>query len=219
MHYASADAIRGIGGEQDGEILKIKTLGLFLCTLIAMSTCGITYAQWNDVVEIRSRMRFGTYSLRFVSPLVFSDSDDATKDVGKCTCEYAVPDAESGGFETLEISITNAYPGYEAYCTFTLENVGSFSDHIYEIEIIPGTGLLVGETKYDTEGNPIGWRLDDFNTNEPLLQIYIYEDTDSSLVCNTLNPGDSLQGKVNVQVDENAQECHSYSFEVKILYD
>lgn len=199
--------------------MKEKILTLITLTFIAMSISGFTYSQWNDVIVVRNTMEFGDLTLRFVHPLDCWDNDDATKDVGKCTCEYTNPDTVSGGFETLKISITNAYPGYEAYCNFKLKNVGTLPDHIDKVLITPETGLKIGENYTDTNGNPIGWRLDDAVTDEPVLHVYVYNYTDLSLVCNTLNAGDELQGEITVQVTDNAKECHSYGFEVKIIYE
>jgi hypothetical protein len=197
--------------------MKNQILAFFLCTLIATSVCGITYAQWNDVIEIRSTMRFGTLTLRFVDPLDCSDNDDSTKDSGECLCEYTNPD--SGGFETLEVSIAKAYPGYEACCTFTLENVGTLPDHVRGIKMIPGAGLKVGETYVDAGGNAIGWQLDDDITDETVLIVYVYKDVDSSLVSNTVEPGDQLLGKMIVQAEDGAEQCHTYGFGVEITYE
>ena len=199
--------------------MKSKTLGLFLCTLIAMSACGIAYAQWNDMVVVQSRMTFGTLTLRFVGTPDCSDNDDATKDTGVCVCEYTDPDTTSGGYETLMVNIVNGYPSYEADCIFTLQNVGSLPDHVIGIEIVPSMGLTVGETFLDDIGNPIGWRLDDTTTGEPQLTVYVQNSEESSLVCSVVDSGTQLTGILNVIVNDGAMECHAFGFEIMIIYE
>jgi len=71
--------------------MKEKTLTILTLIFIAMSITGFTYAQWNDVIVVSNRMRFGDLTLRFVHPLDSWDNDDATKDVGKRICEYTNP--------------------------------------------------------------------------------------------------------------------------------
>jgi hypothetical protein len=197
--------------------MKEKTLTLLTIIFIAMSITGFTYAQWNDVIVVSNRMRFGDLTLRFVHPLDSWDNDDATKDVGKLNCYYTNPDPVEG-YETLAVAITNAYPDYEAYCNFTLKNIGTLPDHIDKVLITPAIGLEVSENYTDVNNNPIGWSLDDAATHKPVLYVYVYDSTDSSLVCNTLDGGDELQGKATVQVTDNAKECHTYGFEVEIIY-
>lgn len=196
--------------------MKEKILTLLTLIFIAMSITGFTYAQWNDTIVISNRMTFGHLTLRFVDPLDSWDKDDATKDIGKLNCYYTNPDPVEG-YETLTVAITNAYPGYEAYCNFTLKNVGTLPDHIENVWITPGIGLEVSENYTDVNGNPIGWRLDDAITHETVLYVYIYKDA-LSLKCNILNGGDELQGKITVQVTDNAKQCHTYGFEVEIIY-
>lgn len=199
--------------------MRQQTLGTFICVLVAASVCGVGYSQWNDIIEIHTEMTFGTLTLRYVHPLDWWDIDDATKDTGKFLCEYTDPDLVSGGFETLAASISNAYPSYEAYCTFTIENVGSLPDHIGGIAMIPGAGLVIGETYVDAAGNPTGWRLDDAGSGEPRLTVHVSTDVDSSLVCKTIDPGGQMLGLLTVMMEDGVELCHTYSFEVEIVYD
>jgi hypothetical protein len=198
--------------------LKQRSLALFLCALVALSACGITYAQWNDVVEIHGEMEFGTLTLRYVPPLDCWDSDDATIDTGVCLCEYVDPDLAAGGFRNLTVSFSNAYPGYEAHCAFTIKNVGSLPDHIGGIEVTPGAGLVLGETYVDVGGNPIGWRLDDPGTGEPRLTIHVTAEA-GSLVCRTIDPGAQVSGLLTVLMEDGVEMCHTYGFEVEIIYE
>ncbi|UCH57359.1 MAG: hypothetical protein JSV18_00060 [Candidatus Bathyarchaeota archaeon] len=199
--------------------MKQQTLGIFLCILVAASICGVGYSQWNDVIEIHTEMRFGTLTLRFVGSPVCSDNDDDTKNIGVSSCEYTDPDLATGGYKTLEATVTNTYPGYEAYCTFTLQNVGTLPEQVVGITMTPGTGLKIGDTYVDADGRLVGWRLDDEVTDEPILNVYIYDDAGSSLVSQTLDSLELLPGELTIYVEQSAEQCHTYSFEVEITYE
>lgn len=196
--------------------MKLQTLALFLCTLIAASACGIAYAQWNDVIEIHSTMEFGTNTLRFVDSPECWDNED-TKDVGECVCQYE--DYDSGGYNATVVTIGSAYPGYEGYCNFTIQNVGTLLNHIKGVRITPGTGLEVGYNYTDANGNPTGWQLNDSNTGEPAIYVYVYNVIELSLVCNRVVPKGELDGTIIIQVADGAGECQTYSFKVKIIYE
>jgi len=198
--------------------VKRQVLFLFVGALLAASACGIAYSLWDDVIEIRGTMEFGTLTLRFVESLVCTDNEDS-KDVGSCTCVYADPDPVSGGFEGLAVSLENGYPGYEATGAFTIENVGSLPDHVVAIELHPGAGLVVGEIYLDNVGEPVGWRLDDAITGESVLAVYVQEDDGSSLVSSIVDPGGILPGEIVVTVKDGAEQLGSYWFMVEVWYD
>jgi hypothetical protein len=198
--------------------MRQQILGLFLSILVFVSVCGVGYSQWNDIIEIHTTMRFGNLTLRFVGSPSCSDNDDA-KDVGETTCEYDNLDPEVGGFKTLKVSITNSYPSCEAHCTFTLQNVGTFTEEVKNIVMKPGAGLITGETYVDAVGRIVGWQLIDAITNEPKLKVYIYDGTGSSLVTHVLDLKELLPGSMTVRVEENAGQCSTYSFEVEIAYE
>jgi len=197
--------------------MKEKFLALLICIFIALSTTGFIYAQWNDIITISNTMEFGHLTLRFIHPLDYWDNE-ATKDIGTLDCYYTDPDPVEG-YEGLTVAINNAYPHYEAYCNFTLKNVGAVTEHIEGVIITPGTGLEVGFTYLDINSNPIGWQLDNAVTHQPVLYVYVYKDTDLSLICNPLDSGETLQGKMTVQVTDNAEECKTYGFQVDIDYE
>jgi len=198
--------------------MRRQVLFLFVGALLAASACGIAYSLWDDVIEIRGTMEFGTLTLRFVEPLVCSDNEDSIN-VGRCTCLYADPDPVSGGFEGLAVSLENGYPGYEATGAFTIENVGSLPDHVVGVDMYPGAGLVVGEVYLDGAGEPVGWRLDDAITGEPVLVVHVQEDDDSSLVSSIVDPGGILPGKIVVAVSDGAEQWNSYGFRVEVWYD
>ena len=201
--------------------MKEKTLALLTIIFIAMSITGFTYAQWNDVIVIRNTMTFGYWgelNLGFVDPLTCSDNEN-TKDVATINCHYdeQVQDTDTlkWCYKKLIINIGNAYPGYEGYCTFTLENVGTLPLHINETVISDPNNILTWD--------PAQGALVDANNN-PIIKIT----TTPTLVCTTLQPEDNpdtpqLENKAEfemaIHITDYARECHIYNFQVEIMYE
>lgn len=196
--------------------MKEKALALLTCIFVSLSILGFVYAQWNDVIVVRNRMTFGTLTIRFTTPLKYWDNDDATKDVGKLDCYYTDPDPVEG-YKTLIILIDNAYPSYEAHCNFTLKNIGSLTSHIVAISILDPTGEL---NWIWTVPNTEGFLWEDFNENgayDPNEEIMNF--TITNLIDVELDPSESIEAKIVVHITDNAQECHTYTFEVEINYE
>jgi hypothetical protein len=214
--------------------MKEKTLTILTLIFIAMSISGFTYAQWNDTITISNTMTFGMWgdlNMGFVQPLTCTEyhTDPATgelvegeylgKDVGKCECQYddEVTDTDTGkkANKTLIITINNAYPDYEVHCNFTLENIGKLSLHINETVISDPNGVLTWDSAQGA--------LVDANSN-PIINITITPE----LVCNELQPEDDpatpwpdnkAEFEMTIHITQNAQECHTYTFQVKIMYE
>ena len=214
--------------------MKEKTLALLTVIFIALSITGFTYAQWNDTIVISNTMTFGYWgdlNLVFVYPLTCTEyhTDPLTaellegeylgKDVGNSDCQYDYEvtdtDTSKSGYKMLIITINNAYPSYEVHCNYTLENIGLLPLHINETVISDPNGILTWDPAQgaivDAGGNPI-----------------INITTTPPLVCNTLQPEDDpntpqLENKaefeIAIHVTDNAQECHTYTFQVEIMYE
>ncbi|MDH5437280.1 MAG: hypothetical protein OEX76_00075 [Candidatus Bathyarchaeota archaeon] len=212
--------------------MKEKALILFTCVIIAMSISGFVYAQWNDIIVVDCTMEFGDLNMGFVEPLICTEyyTDPVTgqlfpgeylnKDVGKPECNYTdhVTDIDTGkqGYKTLTITITNAYPSYKVHCNFTLENLGTLKLHINETEISDPDGVLTWDPNLKALVDAGG---------KPILNITITPD----LVCKYLWANDDpltpdvepvkLQAEIAVHITQNAQECQTYFFQVKITYE
>ena len=212
--------------------MKEKALTLLTCIIIAMSISGFAYSQWNDTIVVSCTMEFGDRNMGFVEPLTCTEyhTDPATgelvlgeylgKDVGKPECYYNdhVTDTETlkEGYKTLIITINNAYPSYEVHCNFTLENLGTLKLHINGTEISDPNGVLTWDTNQKALVDDGG---------KPILNITITPD----LVCKYLWAKDDpltpvtepvkLQAEIAVHITQNAQECQTYSFQVKITYE
>lgn len=205
--------------------MKEKIVVLLILVFIAMSISGFTYAQRNDTIVVSNMMTFGQWgglNMGFVEPLTCTEfhTDPATgelvggeylgKDVGKCECHYTdlkPPDINTGkqGYATLVITITNAYPDYEVHCNFTLENIGTLPLYINETVISDPNGVLTWDSflgaLVDADGKPI-------------INITMAPE----LVGNQRMP-DKAEFEMAIHITENAEECHIYTFQVKIMYE
>ena len=97
----------------------------------------------------------------------------------------------------LNISITDAYPQYEAYVNFTIKNIGHPEDPtvlLNEIEVINGNESALSIVVTDLDGNPIP-------------------------VDAPIDPGETLDGLVTISVLNEIEESHTYSFGVKLKFD
>ena len=213
--------------------MKEKVLTLLTFIFIAMSISGFTYAQWNDIIVVSNTMRFGDLNMGFTKQelptCVEYHIDPATrqlvegeylgKDVGECECYYKdlKEDFDTGkeAYATLVIVITNAYPSYEVHCNFTLENIGTLRLHINETVISDPNGFLTWDPAQsallDADGDPIT-----IMTITP------------DLVCNYLERDDNpatpwfdnkAEFEMAIHITDNAEECHVYTFQVKITYE
>jgi len=209
--------------------MKEKILTILTLIFIAMSITGFTYAQWNDVIVIKNTMTFGYWgdlNMGFVQPLTCTEyhTDPLTgelkpgeyqgKDVGNCECQYTdlVTDDDTGkqGYTTLIITINNAYPSYEVHVNYTLENIGTKPLHINETIVSDPNGILTWNSTLSAlvaaDNNPI-----------------MYITTMPSLVCTTLQdatfqPENKAEFEMVIHITQNAEECHTYTFQVQIMY-
>jgi hypothetical protein len=197
--------------------LEGKTFAMTACVLVTLSMIGLSYSRWGDAVTVRSTMSFGGLELVFVEPLSCGEyhEDPATgqaspgeyggKDVGKLLCGYDEPVQDGGGYEALAVDLENAYPGYIVLCEFTLSNTGSFPIHINETRVSDPTSAL--------EWDEVRRALVDPDTGRAILMIGF----DPEPVCSVVEAGGSAGFTLTVQVAQDAEECHTYSFEVGIL--
>lgn len=154
------------------------------------------------------------------------------KEVGDCWAEYSdyFQDVHSlkWGYRTLNIYIDNAYPQYHVHTTFILHNIGTVPLFVYGIEM---TGEKIDHTGAVIYDLLLTYWIDAVTGN---LVGEIYEDVDDS---GTITAGDILvinveivndrfplqidpctEDKMEIDLDfkQDAQECHTYTFEILI---
>lgn len=190
--------------------VKLVFITIVLLTLVAID---VSMADWKKYTNTKLKSH---NTIRFISPLEWSDNE-YTINVGECLCEYTNPDLISGGYESLEVSITNAYPEYEAYSTFTLKNVGESTDTIEAILVSDPTGKLewIWTTEYT---NGFLWKDNNsnllFDPSEEVIEITITE-----LIGISLPSSESMTAQIDIHIADNAEENQSYGLEVIIAYE
>ena len=96
-----------------------KTGILVLVLVLALGSLGVGYAAWSDLLTINSWATTGELDADFTGHVVVTDSDGNQLNGGYVEHAYFYMD-DYGKF-----IVKNAYPGYSASATFTIENTGS----------------------------------------------------------------------------------------------
>ena len=154
-----------------------KKLGLlsFVVAVIALASMGMSYATEDYAAFIGCG---------------FWDNE-VVKDVG---IVYAYIDVEGN----LTISVSNAYPHYEAYVNFTIKNTAEL-----------GSGITIYVTKIDIANIYAGTIMDITVT---------YLNGNPIPVNAPIDPGEKLEGLVTITMLDGAKEGKSYSFGVDIEF-
>lgn len=199
--------------------MREKTIAFLTCIFIAMSIFGFTYAQWNDVIIVNTTMTFGTLNVGFVDPLTWADNEDS-KDVGFIDCHYEeyVQDVATGkwSYRKLVTELANAYPGYEGYCTFTLENVGTLPVKITDVVVSDSTNTLKW---VEDATNPAKGVLVDTATDKAILNLELTPDPiEERLEPQPYTPT-TLEVTLYLRVNQDAEQRYAYSFQVEIIYE
>ncbi len=98
---------------------------------------------------------------------------------------------------TLEISIMKAYPTYEGYVDFTIEHMGSDEAPVVYLSSI--------DINNPYQGNEMDIKITDMNG-------------DQILIGTSLDPGETLDGIVNITVLNEVSENKDYSFSVGLTF-
>jgi len=215
-----------------------KMAATSLLIAIALSTVGVAYAAWFDVVYIEGTVEMGSLTLAFdfVEPPLcneyYLDPDTGQlvpgewegKDVATCEAEYDVliedVHTEKLGYKVLSILVENAYPQYIVHTVYVLRNIGTVPINVCKYEI-------TGE-KYDSEMNLIhdllwdglnpGGLWEDRNDNGVLdegdVEVINIELVDS--LPYQLDPCNTNKQEVDIDFKQEAQECHTYLFTVTV---
>ena len=221
--------------------MRTKNAAIPLIIVVVLSTLGVTYASWKDLVVIEGAAKMGTVTLAFdydEPPLPtefyrygptgnltkgeYLDKDVANSSAwydGYCYDEHT----EKEGWKVLFIRIDNAYPCYYLYTTFKLHNIGSIPLVVYGYEITGG--------KYDKNGTLVYDLLAKKTAAEEYL---LYEDMNDNGVVDEgdvaviwlgasdigehkqIKPCTTDKREVDLHFLQEAQQCHSYLLEIRI---
>ena len=156
-----------------------KMAAIFGVLIIGLAVMAASYAQWTETLNVSGGVATGELNAGF-SACSCSDNEGTGYDAGMVSCDL------KDNNKTAEISITNAYPGYEAICTLTIMNTGSIPLHVAGVNI----------------------------EADPGLDVSIPEDQDPT--CTTLDVGETVTFDVVAHVTEYAGELSGYSFNVTV---
>ncbi len=209
-----------------------KIMATFAALMIALSAVGFAYAAWKDMVYIEGTVEMGDFLVGWLNITECYDIDlqwDVPKEVATLTCELEDPetgvhhiDPETGEpqtvYHTLVVTVENAYPQYEAWCKVDLKNAGTIPAHIVSVVLTPGAGLVISNTTFDANGNPVGWELTDTDTDLPALNVFVCkQETRLSLVCNQIDPCTAEPVDLWLEVkQEGCEMCNTYTFSFEI---
>ncbi|MGQ9677596.1 MAG: SipW-dependent-type signal peptide-containing protein [Chloroflexota bacterium] len=98
---------------------KFAVLGLVL--IIALAGLSVGYAYWTETLSINGSVTTGNLSVAFDGVSVTDGDGDAAYGAG-CTATVSGAGTDA---ETLNINVTNAYPGYSCTVNFNVKNDGS----------------------------------------------------------------------------------------------
>jgi hypothetical protein len=190
-----------------------KKNSYFLMCILATIIINANIASLKN--EVKKNQNEDTNTIRFFYPLNCSDNEDVW-DICLLNCNYSDEDP-SEGWMRLALELMNAYPGYEAYCSFTLKNIGDATDRIEAITVSDETENLNwtwasqytnGHLWKDFDGDNI------FDPGEEVIEITINELHDLELIS-----GETFSAHLDFKITYNAEQMQPYSFEIGILYD
>ena len=204
-----------------------KIMATFVVLMFALSIAGFVYAHWSDYVYIEGTVKMGDLIVGWEEIIMCWDNEPdlpIPKDIGDVECDLELPEDSVHHeppctvFHKLVVTVTDAYPQYEATCKVTIKNAGTIPAHIINIIMTPGAGLVISSTWDDVNGNPIGWELDDATTGDPVLNIELTKQlTGLSLVCNQLDPCTPEEVDLWLEIKQDgAEPCHTYTFSMEI---
>lgn len=90
-----------------------------LAVIMSLAVAGIGLAWWTDTLNVSGTVETGNLNVKFTGAEV-SDNEPAGTDVGVITANV-----NNENDKKVDITVTNAYPGYEGTATITITNDGT----------------------------------------------------------------------------------------------
>jgi len=152
-------------------IKQRKILILPIVILMMTMMIGFSAAWWRENLVINGEITTGTYDSELSLPPGWTDTE-TLKDIGHVSARIIGPP-----YDTIEITITDAYPCYEAYGPIGVHHIGSVPCIIEDIIIDAPPELEIWTSAYP--GNPwpvIGWQLHGCEEVFFYLHVHVFED-------------------------------------------
>jgi len=208
--------------------MRMKKIGLLgLALVLALGLTGAGFAHWQDEVYIEGTVEMGDFLVGWLEVLEEDDNEDENdpiKEVGDVTQVLSLPETgvhhlpPETVYKMLTITITNGYPQYESHCKVSLKNAGTIPAHIVDVIVTPGAGLFAAnEASWDLNLNPVDWELVDADGDVVLDLVICKQETLLSLICNQLEPCTAEPVDIDIEIKQDAEECHTYEFSVEII--
>lgn len=125
--------------------LPLAFLAILLIVLLA--GLGVAYGLWSETLTIEGTVNTGEVDVGFSGPWVaewvevngMPQLEPKSKDgAAECYAKAIDSDLTSDGKETIEVTVTGAYPSYHCWVKFDISNLGTVPVHISKPK--PGMG-------------------------------------------------------------------------------
>lgn len=105
----------------------MKTLKTLIPTIIVLAILASAVAMWYDILKIHASIETGSVDVEFGDVWCEETPEAEGKDVGSCSVELKEIEEEGPDDNDLDLNITisNAYPGYSALVCFEVINTGT----------------------------------------------------------------------------------------------
>lgn len=157
---------------------KAKFVGLAL--LLAFALMGAAFAAWSDTLTANGTVNTGELD----ATISVTDTTENESSDGPDVASVNAIATEDG--KGLNITLSNAYPGYSATVNFKVKNTGTIPVKVSKLTLTPGTGNPDGEVTYTVNFPGTGG--------------------------GTLAPDGELSGTITFTVGEGADENGTYNF-------
>ncbi len=169
----------------------MKRAWVFVALVMGLMVVAATYAAWTESLNANGAVATGELDVEFAGYSV-QDNDDSTGLAGTADTTVTLKDNDGDGdSDVAEISINNAYPGYESVTTLEIRNNGQIAAKVTSVSVNnPNPANVTVTVKlYDTDGNEI-------------------------TLPYTIDVSEAIYAEITAKVTDDAEEDSSYSFDV-----
>jgi len=204
-----------------------KTMATFAVLMVALAVAGFVYAHWSDVLYINGEVKMGSLTFGFTNITGCGEGKmllngtvipEPKPWVCNTTCWLEINETDvhtnKTVYKKMWVIIDNAYPEYLAWCNFTLDNAGTIPLDVTMYCVLVNTtdGLtynwndskIIGYKDLDLSGN--------WTVGEPVvINIWFYP-----FFFGQIDPCHETPTSILIHIKEDAEECHTYKFEISI---
>lgn len=144
---------------------------LILPVILMALMMGFAGAYWHDQLVIEGEITTGTYDSELSLPKDQWGDNEVEKDIGQVSAIIIGPP-----YDIIEITITDAYPCYEAWVVIGVHHIGSVPCIISDISWVAPPELEIWIAEYATYPWPIGAQLHGCEEIFFYLYIHVFED-------------------------------------------